>query len=383
MDEVGADDHPGEGDPEGDGSQRADDPDEDADGSELIETPADEGLGGWRVEDLPEQGTEEDVKAALEQAHGRSEHPEEDAVDQYAIATAIIQGVYFETPSAAIIGVEEYQPNVGPAWASRMKPLARIRTGADCDTDIAESVLGPALLKTRRIFSDNKTSAYQPNLRSGRVNQKVLGKRAWSGDDRLFGKKRLPAKKDYAVQIMADISTSNNGDNFVRLKRSIIAQAELMNRVGIEFSIVCHSATLEDIFDETGFVLQLHHIKDWNEPWNPTVRARLEKMNTVGGNLDGRAMEFGRKSLETRTATDKILLYYTDGRMPAANHDEELPVMEEQIKRCKRTGITLLGVGMNTDSPVRHGLDTVMVQGDDDIKDVVEHLGKRLQKTAR
>ena len=82
-------------------------------------------------------------------------------------------------------------------------------------------------------------------------------------------------------------------------------------------------------------------------------------------------------------ATDKIMLYFTDGNMPAANADEELGVLQAQIKHAKRDGITLLGVGMGTDSPVKHGLDTVRMDDDDDLKLVVDHLGKRLAKTAR
>ena len=94
-------------------------------------------------------------------------------------------------------------------------------------------------------------------------------------------------------------------------------------------------------------------------------------------------MEFGRKQMSKVDATDKIMLYYTDGKMPAANKDEELEVLQRQIKLCKRDQITLLGVGIRTDSPVRHGLDTVQVDGDDDLPRVVEHLGKRLQRSAR
>ena len=95
------------------------------------------------------------------------------------------------------------------------------------------------------------------------------------------------------------------------------------------------------------------------------------------------ALEFMRKGIMYHTATEKIIMYYIDGKMPAANHNEELEVLVQQIKHCKRDNITLMGVGMQTDSPVRHGLDTVQVNSDEDLKSVVEHLGKRLAVRAR
>ena len=77
-------------------------------------------------------------------------------------------------------------------------------------------------------------------------------------------------------------------------------------------------------------------------------------------------------------ATDKIILYCTDGKMPAENHDEELEILQREIKICKQKGYTLLGVGIRTDSPVRHGLDTVQVDEHSDVVKVVRHLEKRL-----
>jgi hypothetical protein len=69
--------------------------------------------------------------------------------------------------------------------------------------------------------------------------------------------------------------------------------------------------------------------------------------------------------------------------MPAANYDEELEVLQREIKTFKQKRYTLLGVGIRTDSPVRHGLDTVQINSDEDLKSVVMHLEKRLVRSAR
>lgn len=361
--------------------------------NEVMESGADEGKGGVEVvevveESRPRDGNEDDVKAALEHGHPHLEPGDKimgTEEEQHAIALAVIQGLYFETPSVGVSSVYEhsYSPEARGWDARGFDADEKVWYGITCDMDVSEKVLGPALLKTRRIFSDNKNSAYQPNLRSGRVNGKVLGKRAWSDDDRLFGKKRIPAKQDYAVLIMMDISSSNLGDNLALLKRSVFAQAELCQRVGIKFAIVAHSASMERFGDKAEFAMHLHHVKEWDEPWTTDTKNRVGDLVGIGGNLDGHAMEHGRKMLGKVEATDKIMLYYTDGKMPAANKDEELEVLQRQIKLAKRDHVTLLGVGIRTNSPVRHGLDTVQVDDDDDLKVVVEHLGKRLARSAR
>ena len=367
-------------DPEHDASEG---PESESSGSDLIDSGADQGMGGIDLTQMP-MGTPEDVEAAAGHLHNQIEQKTDDLVggmdEKQAVATAVIQGTYFETPSTGVKEVQEHNYRIGETgWRSGYRSDRDEQLGYVCDMDIPESVLGPALLKTRRAFDANQASAYNSNMRRGHVNTKVLGKRAWSGDDRLFGKKRTPEAKDYAVKIMVDISTSNNGSNLALVKRSVFAQAELLHRVGIRFSVTAHSASQGG----GGFIMHLHQIKTWDEPWNEQAKEAVRNLATNGGNVDGHAMEYGRKELMKVDATDKILLYYTDGKFPAANKEEELEVLLRQLHLCKRDRITLLGVGIRTDSPVRHGLDTVQVDGDEDLKRVVEHLGKRLQWSAR
>ena len=383
---------PSETDSDGDLPADEQSTDEDNQPSGPVESGADQGLGGVKIEEpLPEYGTPDDVEAAVEHGHKTPNLQSGDTIeaaqaDAAAISVAVIQGLYFETPSVGVKEVQEhrYGPNTRGWDADRFTSDEKVMFGVTCDMEIPESVLGPALLKTRRIFDENKASSYQPNLRSGRVNSKVLGRRAWTDDDRLFGKKRVPGKRDYAVLIGIDISSSNLGDNLALVKRSAFAQAELLSRAGVPFQIVAHSAAGMGRLGsgERGYVMHLHHIKDWSDPWDSETKQHVAELVAIGGNVDGHALEYMRKQLGRVEATDKILLYYTDGKMPAANKEEELVVLQRQIKLCKRDRITLLGVGIRTDSPVRHGLDTVQVDDDEDLKMVVNHLGKRLLKTS-
>ncbi len=359
----------------------------------------DEGMGGVLDDTpVPEYGTPEEVEAALKLIENHGEPPKSVMRDieaaNEALDTAIIQGVYFETPSQEVWGVRvhrEGEPGlndrgeaVDNAWNHKRIEESGItlkQAGVECDMDVPEAILGKALLHTRRVFDANKTSVYTPNLRSGRVNGRVLGKRAWSGDDRLFGKKRVPGKRDYFVLIGMDCSGSTVGSNLALSKRAANAQADLCQRAGVPFAIYAHTFNNRrglPFESQGGVVLDMYEIKTAEEPWDEQRKNRLANLGPDGGNLDGHTLEFYRKRLDEVQATDKIILYYTDGRMPASNYDEELEILQREIKTCKAKGYTLLGVGIRTNSPVRHGLDTVRVDNDENIRDVVVHLEKRL-----
>ena len=381
------------GETEWDGKpERSDVSDRDAvdpDSDELIDTGADDGMGGDRVDTNPKYG---DAETAFEDIfifnkhevyHG-GEEPEstpEEKKDEASLDLAIMQGGYFETPSLNVAGVREHTYSTrdgdkhAEGWNNYTNPsYARYRKilGADADLSVGEDILGPALVQMRRAFQDNRRARMEKNRRSGKINTKSLGKRAPFADDRLFQKKRIPGKKSYAVLIGLDISGSTVGENIVRIKRAGLAQAELCHRTGVDFAIYAHTGDggwgSDDLF------MDIYEIKGFNQQWNDEAREALDRLCSASQNLDGHTIEYYRKTIERVDATDKIIMYYTDGKMPAENHDEELEILQREIRTCKAKGISLMGVGIRTDSPIRHGLDTVQVDSDEDLPKVVRHL---------
>lgn len=374
-------------------------PDEavDEDG-EPIDTGADDGQGGTEIieheeyDDLP-MGTPEDAKAALLTWGDHEEKPKtlEEGKNEAAMDQAIIMGLYFETPSRDIRGVREHRwgqdlfvgrHNTSTAWnsAGLYGGFSRAQLGIDGDFTPPESTLGPALMRMRVAFADNQRGDYQRNRKSGKVNGRVLGKRAIQNDPRLFRKKALPGKKNYFVLIGMDVSGSTVGRNISLEKEAVFAQAEMLSRMGIPFAVFAHSGNYTDPSKgrSGGLDLDIYLIKEPHEPWDNKIQERLTCIGPDAANLDGHTLEYYRKVLDRVVATDKIILYYTDGKMPAENHDEELEILQREIKICKQKGYTLLGVGIRTDSPVRHGLDTVQVDEHADVVKVVRHLEKRL-----
>jgi hypothetical protein len=366
---------------------------------DALDTGADDGYGGTQTdqESKPEFGSVDDLTGILEIWGDHEEKPKsafeqhQEKIENDAVDKAVIQGIYFTRPSQKVIGVREHlygQPiiiggvNYSDAWrGTGQKRL----TGAIADLDLPETLLQPALLKMRRAFTDNQRGSHLKNRRSGRVNSSALGKRAWSGDDRLFQKNKLPGKKNYFVVIGMDISGSTVGMNLALEKRAIMAQATMLDRVGIPFAIYAHTGNYHNSYQGTksGFDLEIYHIKDPKEPWTDKEKERLENIKSSSANIDGHALEYLRKVCDGRTETDRIIMYYSDGKMPAENFKEELEILTSEIQTCKTKGYTLLGVGIRTDSPRQHGLDTVEVWKDEDLLKVITHLEKRLSETNR
>lgn len=376
----------------GDGLPDAETNDRDSeDETDLVDTGADDGYGGTKLEEQQEQsgppmGSADEAAEVFKVFDQHEEKPksaheiEASKKEDAAVERAIIQGIYFTSPSTRVWGVREHiygQPyivegyNFSFAWEDSRR-LSNV--------EISQTVLGPSVMRLRRAFSDNQRGSRQANLRSGRVNNRVLGSRAWDNDPRLFRKDRLPGKKDYHIVIGMDISGSTKGVNVELEKRAVFAQAEMLNRVGVCFEIWAHTGDYNDPTGKTsGYNLDMYCIKAANEPWNEKTQERLLRIKACSINLDGHALEFLRKKADASRATDKVILYYSDGKFPAANEQEELEVFLSEMRVCNTKGYTLLGVGIRTDSPRRHGLDTVEVHGDDDLIKVVNHLGKRLK----
>jgi hypothetical protein len=362
------------------GSGDREDSEENGGSDDLLDTGADEGKGGIPLKEL--YGTADQAEETLEAVTKHGDFTESAAGDQRIKESTIVQAVYFEKESGTVSTVTEHYYGDGcvqDAWTrsrgNSANALRRRGTSMSDYTGVGEQVLGPALLHMRRVFADNARARVEPHLRSGRVNARVLGKRAPLKDPRLFQKKRLPGKRSYAVLLGIDISGSTIGVNIALAKQAAHAQAELCNRLGIEFAVYAHSATP---LDNGTHSLDMYAIKDFDSPWNDKAEEALLSIGSWSENLDGHSLEYYRKMIEKHPATDKIILYYSDGKMPAANYSEELEVLQREIEVCRRKNITLLGVGIRTDSPSKHGLDTVQVDGPAEVGKVVRHLESRI-----
>jgi hypothetical protein len=248
-----------------------------------------------------------------------------------------------------------------------------------------ERVVQRSLGKMRVAFSENKKGKHERNRRSGRVRGSALPRVALD-DDRVFQQRKRPGKRDYFVLLGLDASYSTmSGNRMQMIKSAAFAQAELLSRIGVEFEVWAHSCDVTQqknpdstygVFIET----QLFPIKMVNERWDSAPKKKMADLRPVSANLDGHTMEFYRKRLDASRATDRVLMYYTDGDMPYENYTEELHILKRELRLCAQRNYEVVGVGVQTDSPKAHGLDTVRLDTLDDTHRVVEELHKRLTR---
>lgn len=328
----------------------------------------------------------------IEEMVGISEHDELPREIVTLIETALNQASYFDDASATVGSVDIVKyPHRTLCWdpidVSQVygKPISEV-------VDILmpdEGLIAKAVRHMRSVLDENKRTRYVGNLKSGRINTRVLGRRAPLEDERIMRKKITPRKRDYVVLIGLDGSGSTGQyDRNAKIKRMAFSQASMLHRLGIPFALYGHTAYTCPAADFDGgfftssgvYSLYMLPIKEINEPWNDKTKEKLASMQAMLENLDGHTLEFYRKVLQNRPETDKILIYNTDGKMPAANYTEEREVLEREIRVCEQKGITLLGVGINTDSPKEYGMDTVRVDEDEDLHKVIEQLDRRLSK---
>lgn len=303
-------------------------------------------------------GDTEDEADKKEPGYSRNLTPEQEVID--AIEKALNQALHFDHFSNELAGLNVWHygdPQGNMAWD---------RSSANTEPT-PENVLSPALMRLRLAFTDNRRAGKMTGLKKGRVNSKALA-RVPTGEDRVFQKRLIPTKKDYFVVVGFDISGSTSGRKINLIKGAVRAQAELLNRLGVKFAIYAHSSG--------GDHVDLFEVKAPHEPWGPTALKALDEIDCFGYNLDGHSLEFYRKVAQRRQETDKVVLFYTDGALNDIG--EEYEVFTENVRIMRQKRITCVGVevGVNSGMTERLGMDTVRIDGSEDIHKVVAALEK-------
>lgn len=354
--------------------------------------------------------TPDEVAEELEQFFGHNHEGVNDEETDEAVQAlyhVMNAGIFFDMIPRNVAGVRwhKYDKHVTEEWVDdygdtrfhdwagawtyeylrKMGHTSRRATGIDGDFEVPEKIVGAALQRARIAFANNARTKEIRNLKSGKVNSRVLGRRAPVKDPRLFAQKHRPGRRNYFVILGGDVSLSTLGTSLVLIKRAIMAQAEVLSRLGIPFEVIMHSADSArgtqggKRRSGAGYEIDMYLVKEAGEPWNDAARKRLRAIGPDSNNLDGHTIQLYRKRLDARTETDRILMYYTDGRMPALNGAEEVEVLKRELKTFDQQGYKLMCVGVRTSSPEAWGLSTVRVDEDKDLVNVIKHIEKALQ----
>ena len=273
------------------------------------------------------------------------------------------------------------------------------------------------LVESKRRLADalgmNRRSANVPNLVRGRLHGSKLA-RVPTGNRRAFRRVEKPRKRAYAVLIGVDLSGSTSSGRDKELRRMAYAQASLLDSIGVPFAVVGHTGSRYNCarreLDQYEFTskaaaaevakyygnhpgLATHKVaKNFAEPWDESAKLATAAFAGCSANLDGITMQTYINMLCTQRATDRILLYYTDGAMPAEDHHQQLVLLKDQLRRAKAMAklpdrrLHVVGVALDNDEPKRYGLDTILVRGkepDKSVRLVVDGLAERITNTLK
>jgi hypothetical protein len=273
----------------------------------------------------------------------------------------------FDHPSEAVGHFDLVTRDREP-WASHLGRAKRV--------EVPRHMLTPSLARLRVVFASNRKTGIERSLRSGSRLDTMHLYRAGTDDPRIFGKRNVPKSRDWFVLVGLDFSssTASNGADYAE-KMAGHAIGDLLHQLGIRFSMYAHTAG-SDFYSRS-----LEHvvIKAPDENWKSKgVQETLFAQKGRSTNLDGHSLEQYRKLILQERATDKMLMYFTDGEMPCANFNEELDLLKENIAILRRHRVHLVGCGYRTDSPKRHGLDTIQYDDPSDVASIVKGLEERL-----
>lgn len=329
------------------------------------------------LEDMPDKDVSmddrevdmEEVEKALKafMGHVDEDEPEiEEQVDRELAKLLLSQADMFDDPSF----------NVRSIKLADYRPIPADQLGDERDRAPRDGDINPVLNELRIAFTANAKVGMQRNMKSGPKLDSAHLYRVALQDPRLFAKRSVPKKRSWAVTIGMDMSGSTGRDVSSVIKNGGYAMAELLTRLGIPFSMYGHSGD----FGSGGgvFRLDMFHVKNFDEQWNSDSKDRCLALSAFRSNLDGHTLEYYRRTIEARREADKLIIYFTDGQMPAENYDEELRFLQKNIVKCQQQKIRLLGVGVGTDEPKKHGLDTVRYDSIQDLPNLIKELGKRL-----
>ncbi len=360
------------------GSDADDDEGQDSDDEADNDEGSDAGCGAYAEEsDADESGDDgaeadgptdqeindliEAINEAMQAAMGHNDDESLSYDQQQAIQTADQQSA-FDEKSERLEGLDIIDKD---AWVRTQGQI----WGGIPNFVPNESIMSGPLSHLRVVFAENKRKGMTRDLRRGqRLDTRHLH-RAGNEDYRIFGRKDQPNKRDWSVVLGVDLTSSNNSNGALGpVKEASMTCAELLSRLGIRFQMEAH----------TGRGSKVIHmpIKRFDEPWNSKSRETINAVTGSGGNYDGHSMERYRKLAQAERATDKLIMYFTDGAMHGS--DEEGEVLLRNVELCRQLGIHLLAVAFNNDSPKDYGFDTVTFSGGQDIASIVAGLDKHL-----
>ncbi len=201
-------------------------------------------------------------------------------------------------------------------------------------------------IELRDIFVARRAHRFESGFKSGkridikrRIQEKAKGVSA--AESRAWERRDLPEEKDYAFELLVDLSGSMQGKKIKETMKALIVITEVLNRLSISAEIL-------------GFNRKLVQYQEFNQTLSKEIRDKIGGMLRAvrGGdasyNDDGWAVGEASKRLGAQKAAEKFLIVLSDGQpAPSAAHSGKQYDLRAAVQKiAKETDQKIIGLGI-------------------------------------
>ena len=258
-------------------------------------------------------------------------------------------------------------------------PPKRGNARTDELSDIVGTMTNSMTKSLERAFTAMNKSIWWNARKSGRMHDAALSKLIVN-DPRIFRNKIENRTKDVAVSLVWDCSGSMSGQKMQTAGVAAWAMSEVLTRLKITHEIIGfttgyarngksaalveqadrerrasgNSYEFNERFSRMG-PIYMPIFKRFNEPFGPEQRRRIasaiDDQGMMGANVDGESVQYAADRLMKQKEPGKIMIVLSDGE-PAGPGDstEFRQHLKETVKHLMKTGINVIGIGINTRS---------------------------------
>lgn len=227
------------------------------------------------------------------------------------------------------------------------------------------SLLNKALINRIKAIKTYNTGGKNPGMPSGKLDRKAMYR--YKYDPNIFYDNTYKVlESDLAFGIILDISGSMCGKGITNGKTTMIVLHETLKALGINHSIIGHTARNGD------YTCDIERYQAFREDKTYTVckNYALVELQAQDENCDSGALYYMEKALERVKNKDKIVLIFSDGYPTACTGVDLI----EQVKKMEKKGIKVIGIGIDFPSISQYYTDYANGRNLKDMLDIVSNI---------
>lgn len=227
------------------------------------------------------------------------------------------------------------------------------------------SLLNKALINRIKAIKTYNVGGKNPGMPSGKLDRKAMYR--YKYDPNIFYDNSYKVlESDLAFGIILDISGSMHGKGITNGKTTMIVLHETLKALGINHSIIGHTARNGD------YTCDIERYQAFREDKTYTVckNYALVELQAQDENCDSGALYYMEKALERVKNKDKIVLIFSDGYPTACTGVDLI----EQIKKMEKKGIKVIGIGIDFPSISQYYTDYANGRNLKDMLDIVSNI---------